>query len=1227
MVSVSTTNDDGSSPRPTGLAALRWLASLKWAVGLLVVIAVVLAVATFLESSKGEKYTRWYVYDRLWFAALLALLGVSILAATLVRLPWKWKHTGFLTAHFGVLVLLVGAIQSQWAGIDGWLRITEEEKSDTFLLPHRTQVTIVGEGPNALPRTGFAFSPGPVDWGPDDALDCGQIDGVAVRILEFYQSADVRREWVADRSRPGVPAVRLSLVGPRGELVPPRWCVARSSGTGMDVDPEFFELHQAPADSMVEDFLDPPDENLGEKGLLSAHYGGQTCQIAVDEKLGQRIPLGDSGVAVTLIEYDPNPVPRDDAHASAPAAPENPMLLVTVHLPDRSESIPQLVSARYPLEIHRWQRGSARPVKFWYHHAAVSARLGVQFLQTPNEKLYCRRGTGRGMYTSHGEVRVGDRVEITPGYEVRILNHFPQAQPKVTYVPWKPAEGKGPKLEAAARVEVTVGETKHDVWLWRNRKADRFVTIPTREGPIELFETIQTAEGPLRVALGYERRPLGFTLELLDFKRGMNPGRRGDASFASKVRVIDESGSSEHEISMNRPLDCGRFTLYQSGFEEYPGELDVSAFTVARDPGRLAKYAGSVMVCVGIFIVYYLKGLVRFLLWVGTLLQVRNGVVALTVSLALGTAARAEDRPSNAVDWGPWRGLPVLADGRRKPLETLARETLRTLGHATSFPDPETGESLNPTALYLTMLFDYERRDEAPDPHATVGMGVHERYYDGRQPDKWDRAALLWVELPALREALGMPKGRERISPWELGEAQLRRPQTPGEISFREWGLKLLRKNARGLPPFEKGARELAGHLLTYQAHRMGEELYVLPRKGSEQQDWISVAGLLTLPLDDRSDPDGHVRRTKKRLEKAREAYRAGSAEDFHQAAAAFLAMAKEVGPRLGVYPSEGAIDLELAYNRWAPFRIAWWCTLAAFVCMVAWPLTRLSLFSVAGPVALGAGLLAMTLGFWARMAISGWAPVTNFYESVVFMCWGAAAFGFVRMAFSGRAYVLTSAAAVATIGLMVADLCPNAIDSSIQPLQPVLRSNFWLAVHVTTIMLGYSAFAEALAIGNITLGYCLIAPGRKEAIKAQSRDTYASLQLGVFLLAVGTVLGAMWADDSWGRFWGWDPKEVWALVSLLCYLAVLHARCAGWVGPCGLAAWSVICFAMIIMAWYGVNLLRSGMHNYGFVTGQATYYLFSILFAEVAFAAAATARYVLDGGPAQSQGLPQGAH
>jgi cytochrome c-type biogenesis protein CcsB len=237
--------------------------------------------------------------------------------------------------------------------------------------------------------------------------------------------------------------------------------------------------------------------------------------------------------------------------------------------------------------------------------------------------------------------------------------------------------------------------------------------------------------------------------------------------------------------------------------------------------------------------------------------------------------------------------------------------------------------------------------------------------------------------------------------------------------------------------------------------------------------------------------------------------------------------------------------------------------------------------------VAYVGALAAMVAGFALRVMIAGRPPVSNMYESVVYVGAGVALLGLLFEWRHRGKYFLTAAATISTFILILADTSPLVLDPAVRPLEPVLRSNFWLVTHVLTVTLSYAALALALGLGNITLGYFLVRSANHDAITALSRFTYQALQLGVLLLAAGVVLGGVWADYSWGRFWGWDPKEVWALVALLAYLAVLHARFAGWVGPRGLAALSVTCFALVVMAWYGVNVvLGAGLHSYGFGGG-----------------------------------------
>jgi len=206
--------------------------------------------------------------------------------------------------------------------------------------------------------------------------------------------------------------------------------------------------------------------------------------------------------------------------------------------------------------------------------------------------------------------------------------------------------------------------------------------------------------------------------------------------------------------------------------------------------------------------------------------------------------------------------------------------------------------------------------------------------------------------------------------------------------------------------------------------------------------------------------------------------------------------------------------------------------------------------------------------------------------------------------------------AALAFLVALVAYYAPKTVleDRQIGVVRGILRDNFWLFVHVLTITASYGAGALAWGLSNISLAYYLFGryrPAQESSLavadKAPQSDfteaeprtspvalapapcatlaqfTYKATQVAVLLLAAGTILGALWADVAWGRFWGWDAKEVWSLISLLAYLLILHGRYIGWFGNFGLAVGSVLAFTSIVMAWYGVNfILGSGLHSYG---------------------------------------------
>jgi ABC-type transport system involved in cytochrome c biogenesis permease subunit len=500
----------------------------------------------------------------------------------------------------------------------------------------------------------------------------------------------------------------------------------------------------------------------------------------------------------------------------------------------------------------------------------------------------------------------------------------------------------------------------------------------------------------------------------------------------------------------------------------------------------------------------------------------------------------------------------------------------------------------------------------------------------------------------------------------------------------------------------------------------------------------------------------------------AAEAAKPGQVEQAK--AAAVIASARALGEAVAPsrYPAPQAMARETLFNAFNPF---YWAP-AGY--LVALALLAMSLgfgtgaaadrprpaatvlgraLYVGGMLGLLAGIAIEVVGFALRVKISGWAPVTNMYETVIWVSLVTAVLGLVFELIFRRTFAALAASGVALLGTVLAANVP-LLDPSIRALQPVLRSNYWLTIHVLTEVSSYAAFALAMGLGLIATMYYLTATYRRSpgflelavpllpgvpllaagvagiiasnggfggglspataatvfnvsaalacvggalsivgggallgelisrmtfrgeealagaelageepgpaatavqtvtfgeadgpvatltkpsvaeiralaarqrpkldarglamqqtaaTIKPLANFIYRTMQVGVLLIAAGTILGGVWADYSWGRFWGWDPKEVWALITLLVYLIPLHGRFAGWVNTFGLVMASVVCFLSVIMAWYGVNfVLGVGLHSYGFVEGGSQGVVGAVILAVLAVAGAAAWR------------------
>lgn len=276
---------------------------------------------------------------------------------------------------------------------------------------------------------------------------------------------------------------------------------------------------------------------------------------------------------------------------------------------------------------------------------------------------------------------------------------------------------------------------------------------------------------------------------------------------------------------------------------------------------------------------------------------------------------------------------------------------------------------------------------------------------------------------------------------------------------------------------------------------------------------------------------------------------------------------------------------LELSYFKYNLFLWAMLVSLLAIVFLVLLK-NKLPGLALAG-LSVALQIAAMTM----RIYISGRAPVTNMYETVMFSGLGALVIGLIIGHFRKETVFVLAGLGYNILCLMMMKFAHGMLDPNISPLVPVLRDNFWLSTHVTTVILSYAALALSWLIAN---GLLL----RSRFGNLSSADyrygvdlIYTCIKFGVVLLAAGVILGGVWADYSWGRFWGWDPKETWSLIVLLIYMAILHGKYTSWIPPKRFVPLVAGAFLSVMMAWFGVNyILASGLHSYGFSEGGAVF-------------------------------------
>jgi len=325
--------------------------------------------------------------------------------------------------------------------------------------------------------------------------------------------------------------------------------------------------------------------------------------------------------------------------------------------------------------------------------------------------------------------------------------------------------------------------------------------------------------------------------------------------------------------------------------------------------------------------------------------------------------------------------------------------------------------------------------------------------------------------------------------------------------------------------------------------------------------------------------------------------------------------------------PSAGydhdTVELETYYYRasWHYQSIHWF--LFAFVlAAVCWLVPRSKLLWGASLAVTVLALGMLSYDVLLRCLITGRPPIKNLYDTFLFIAAVGVFLAVIAEFVLPRRITLAAAPFLGALLVMFARMFEVADGSdTMNPLVAVLDSNFWLATHVTTINIGYAAGIVAAVLANIWIAMRVLRishPADRPA-KALVRMIYGVTCFGLAFAVVGTILGGVWANDSWGRFWGWDPKENGALMICLAQIALLHARFSGWVRDFGFVVWSAVTGAVVVFSWFHVNLLGIGLHSYGFSSGLRDAVWTSYL-VQIGFVAIGTVDVLLRPNPARSQ-------
>lgn len=661
------------------------------------------------------------------------------------------------------------------------------------------------------------------------------------------------------------------------------------------------------------------------------------------------------------------------------------------------------------------------------------------------------------------------------------------------------------------------------------------------------------------VTFGPKSITLPFGLYLNAFELERYPGSQSPASYASEVMVMDKGDEFPYRIFMNNVLDYKGFRFYQSSYDT---DERGTILSVNRDrPGTYITYLGYLLLTVGMFLTLFAKGS-RFSILNTKLGKIKKVVATLIFFLGISATISAQQisDPELAIvplEQSKEYGKLIVQDldGRMKPLNTLANEITRKLTGKTymTLPSVEGEIRLSPEQFLLAVQMD----------------------------------PATFSELPIIK--IDQSKSVEVFQ--SLGIASTDR------ISFKDfldddgnYRIQELVEKANQLKPSERneGHKELLKtdeRFNIFYGLLTGDFLRLFPNKLDGNNTWFT--GQQYLQGFDEEDAVFVKNITPLYLQALNKGIKEGTWDDAEETLAYISMYQEKIGAE--VYPTPNEIKAELLYNRLnlgtRLFGIFWLLGSTLLFLGILMLFNQKMIWEtlwIGGTLLAWLGFLVFTFHLSLRWYIAKHPPWSDGFEMLVFVAWGVLLFGLL---FSKKSkFTLPLGLLFSGTLLFVGFL--DWLNPEITNLMPVLNS-YWLKIHVAIIVSSYAPLALAAIIALLSLMLTIFKPHNPgkhwwNSIRELQMVNEMAITIGLFLLAVGTFLGGVWANESWGRYWAWDPKETWALISVIVYAFVLHLRLVpkfkdGLVFNLA----SLWAFSSIIMTSFGVNYYLSGLHSY----------------------------------------------